>query len=782
MSQASLSSPNPWLSKLLKWWHHDWIQVVSVFVVINVLRMWPALWQAKTIYFGDNYSLLVPGRLFSVQWLKQGILPLWNPYIFSGISWIGDITHSIFYPTTLFFWLFHPAVALNVTVVAHLLLTMVGMYLLARWFSKNHSASLVVSVLWMVSSQVTGSLNNLQTLQSLAWLPWVMYASLFVHRSIKGGVFFALVILANLSAGYPQHVLSVLPVAAIFSLFVLSQEQPLSWRRLLGWVGRWLLTGLISLGLSAFLLWPFVETLLSSTRLVQSADQAARGSLHPLELIKLWVPYFFDAPALGLRWGPSWNTFPTAVPYFTPFGWLALVLTTKLKKLDAWQKFFLMWMAVTLVISLGSNLPGYTWMLDHIPFSTTMRYPSSWLVMTNICGLLLLAYNWSSLTISRHWQRWLLPLSLVGAALAAGAWVILRTNFGWVWQVLNAVTGQALANSIFHTPDRDQMILSLIAANVAVLLSIFGLTLWAWGQKRIWLVMLLIMAEAALSSQLIWVWGPNHIYDLPQATSLMETVRDPQHRLMTRNFNRPYTDFGSYWEALAVRAPFSDSFIDAQELAEPKHLERLRDGLTPDWNYVVSLPVANGYTTLVPLDYQMMWEGTGEARINALSYIPLDHRLLRQWAVKYYIVDEWFKIDEDFSAFPKIYDHYPWSVYELPTLSRFRLDNDEAIEIAELTETPNTIHLRFTNLPGHGYLKIADRYERGWIATVNDQEVRVENWGGLRAVPIAQGENRVVLEYRPMSFYLGVIITAGTTLGLASGWLLTWLKRRRTAR
>ena len=33
------------------------------------------------------------------------------------------------------------------------------------------------------------------------------------------------------------------------------------------------------------------------------------------------------------------------------------------------------------------------------------------------------------------------------------------------------------------------------------------------------------------------------------------------YRILTRNSNLPYTDYGSYWEAMVVRKPFSDSFV-----------------------------------------------------------------------------------------------------------------------------------------------------------------------------------------------------------------------------
>jgi hypothetical protein len=373
--------------------HLEWVQVVVTFWLISLVRFFPIFFQNKTFFFGDNYSLLVPGKLFSVSWLLQGIVPLWNPLIFSGITWVGDISQSLFYPSTLFFFL-PTAQALSVTVIVHLFLTMIGMYLLAKWLSKNHWSSLLVSVLWMVSSQVTGSANNLATLQSLTWLPWVLYAAILLPTSRNGFVLLTTTLALNLLAGYPQHILLLLPIAIAFSLIPYwtkdkgSQRIGWSWKR---WFIQWVVSGLLTLGITAFVFFPFVEALLGSTRTIQTSTQAARGSLHPAEVIKLFIPYFFDAPVLGLRWGPSWNTFPTALPYLTWFGLATLGLSIRKLFRNQQNKLIIVLTIFSFVISFGSFLPGFDWMLNTIPGMSAVRYPSSWLVITNLSLLLLLS-------------------------------------------------------------------------------------------------------------------------------------------------------------------------------------------------------------------------------------------------------------------------------------------------------------------------------------------------------------------------------------------------------
>jgi hypothetical protein len=83
--------------------------------------------------------------------------------------------------------------------------------------------------------------------------------------------------------------------------------------------------------------------------------------------------------------------------------------------------------------------------------------------------------------------------------------------------------------------------------------------------------------------------------------------------------NEPYTDYGMYWEALTIRAPFSDSFIDEKELRTYQTLQRMQMNLTPDWNMAYQVPLIHGYTTLMPKDFSSWWETDSTPGINAIG-------------------------------------------------------------------------------------------------------------------------------------------------------------------
>ncbi len=82
--------------------HREILVAIGCFTLLSLVIMFQFL-LGKTIYFGDNYYLMLPQKIFLVEQLKQGVVPFWNPYNFSGVPFLADINHAPFYPSTLLF-------------------------------------------------------------------------------------------------------------------------------------------------------------------------------------------------------------------------------------------------------------------------------------------------------------------------------------------------------------------------------------------------------------------------------------------------------------------------------------------------------------------------------------------------------------------------------------------------------------------------------------------------------------------------------------------------------
>jgi uncharacterized membrane protein YfhO len=73
-----------------------------------------------------------------------------------------------------------------------------------------------------------------------------------------------------------------------------------------------------------------------------------------------------------------------------------------------------------------------------------------------------------------------------------------------------------------------------------------------------------------------------------------------------------------------------------------------------------------------------------------------------------------------------------------------------------------------------GTLVLSELYYPGWEARVNGSPQRIDEMhGGLRGIPVPQGESVVTVDYEPESVMLGGILTLLTfafTLAAAAHW------------
>ncbi len=742
-----------------KWLSLPKVQVFLALVFLLSVRFSPFFSDQAPI-FGDNFSLMVPGKIFTAQWLKQGIIPLWNPTILGGIPWVGDINQSIFYPSTLLFTIFSPGWALNINLLFHLSLTFIGTYLLAKKLGIKHWGALVAAVIWTLSPQLTGTLNNISIIQSLAWVPWIVLAGINLNDQAKTWFKFSLLVTAQFLAGYPQHIIFTIALSVIFALFFKSSQKKTSWFK---WLRNWFMTGSITIGMSSFLWLPFLENLLSSTRMIQSSDQLTAGSLHPTELIKLIFPYLFEKPTAGYRWGANWNGFPNPGVYV---GWLGLLLPILLLKAKSLQKkdwFYLSLIGATLLVSLGGNLPGFVFIQQLLPLGSAMRGPSIVLLITTLVFSL-----WIGDLVSRFKQKKEFKLfnilwwiGIISSSILIG---IIYLNFNWLYQLISPY----IAEVSFFTQEKFQLLITAFSNHLWFHLLFLGLS--RWGLKKFKpLLIIALIGEMVFFTQGHLFFAPTSHYQI-ESEPIFAELNDPQTRVLTRNFNQDYTDYGAYWDALTIRQPFLDSYIDQLELEDWNHLKRMKDGLTPDWNMAYQIPMIHGYTTLLPQDMNQKFGKIEDVAINALPPISLENELLQDWAVSYYLVDTWFPYPTGVENLSPVATKDHWQLYKLKSLPRFRFTDGSLANMSNFKETPNRITFTTENEEVEKLI-MADRYDHNWQVRVNDHLVELENYQGMRSIELQPGLNQVEFYYFPTWFYTGLAISG--ILALAAFVCLT---------
>src|SRR6187401_1562653 len=76
-----------------------WLIAGGIFVAAALTLCWPML--AGQLINGSDYYLAGWGfRHFGAEyWRQHHAIPLWNPYIFGGLPYVGAAHGDVFYPT-----------------------------------------------------------------------------------------------------------------------------------------------------------------------------------------------------------------------------------------------------------------------------------------------------------------------------------------------------------------------------------------------------------------------------------------------------------------------------------------------------------------------------------------------------------------------------------------------------------------------------------------------------------------------------------------------------------
>lgn len=134
---------------------------------------------------GDLLPFLYPNYHFAAQSLQNGVIPLWNPHLYSGIPFAADAQSGLFYPPNLLVFLLSPNLSietLEYLAVFHFWLAGFGMFLflqhspLARKLHLHPIAAITGAIAFEFSDLFIVHFGNLNMIAVAAWLPLVMLA------------------------------------------------------------------------------------------------------------------------------------------------------------------------------------------------------------------------------------------------------------------------------------------------------------------------------------------------------------------------------------------------------------------------------------------------------------------------------------------------------------------------------------------------------------------------------------------------------------------------------
>jgi len=400
----------------------------------------------------ENYAW----KRFILQSLKQGEIPLWNPYTFAGEPFLANGQHSALYPFSLIFYVAPLWQAYGWFTVSQLWLAGVWMYLLARVLGLRRASAVIAAVTYQLSAFFVFSIVFTMIIAAAAWLPFILAMTELVIRqhpalggrparapwAVLGALGLGMIVLA----GHPEMMYPYTPfVVGVFALWRLAanlQFPIVNWKLSIGNLG-WLavMVGLgLALGAIQFL--PMLETgLLNFREGSASLSQVLSWSYPWRRIIAFFVPNFFGNESQHTYLDVlSWQTLPARVYDDGQYIWWGLktsvegaaylgILPLVLAVLGIFGAPTLVGRGVQGESRLKSAFQRLMDWLRHpyVPFFTVLALFSLALVFPT--GLYIVIYYLPGLGQLHTPFRWVFPYTLAMAVLAGfGADFLARTR------------------------------------------------------------------------------------------------------------------------------------------------------------------------------------------------------------------------------------------------------------------------------------------------------------------------------------------------------------------
>lgn len=257
----------------------------------------------------DLYGYFFPKYVYGSGELAAGRLPLWNPYEYGGLPFLGAGQPAVLYPPRVAaFALFGPTGALHALMVGHYLLLGAGAFLMLRVLGLGLAGAAFGTLVIALQPQMLASHYHPLRLAGFTWVPFVVAA--FVRCFERPGPAPALALGAagalQALAGYPEYVLDTAIALVLLAPFAASRS-PAAGRGALAVVGG----ALLALAVSAPQWVALAETYAASARAESRVEFLSGQGFDPASF----------GPGLE-----GWVNAVSTFGYLPTLGWIAVCL------------------------------------------------------------------------------------------------------------------------------------------------------------------------------------------------------------------------------------------------------------------------------------------------------------------------------------------------------------------------------------------------------------------------------------------------------------------------
>jgi hypothetical protein len=342
----------------------------------------------------DIMDIYLPWKYFVGESIRNGHLPLWNPFLNSGFPQMGD--PNTWYPVSWIIALFrrYDIYAVHFEHLLHLYIAAIGMYKIGQYYRMSRSTSILIGAAYMFSGFFVGNAQHTGWIISGAWFPFVYYY--FIQLKDKPGLLESLKLglcsFLMFSGGYPGIFISSGYIFLTFSIWIFLK---IALAKDFDLLKQWL--KFLSVSVLVFVLLSAV-VIVSSLDLTRHISRGTglpfdkshwgvlTGSLPPKALLTFLFSYTGTIKDQNF-WGAD---FSVVNCYFGVISLLILIFINFQKGVSFRIRSFTIIGVLFVLIALAEITPFRKWMYMFVPFMNLFRF-SAFFRMFAIFFLLLVA-------------------------------------------------------------------------------------------------------------------------------------------------------------------------------------------------------------------------------------------------------------------------------------------------------------------------------------------------------------------------------------------------------
>ncbi|NJN93454.1 MAG: hypothetical protein HC875_04860 [Anaerolineales bacterium] len=179
---------------------------LTFILILPLLLFWRWLLYGEVLFWGTTLLQFWPWHHLVRESLLAGEWPLWNPLLGNGTPLLANLQSAVFYPLNLLYLLLPVENGLTVSVVLHLALAGLFMYLYTRSLGLLPFAAALSALTYMFSGYIVGRTQFVVMVNAAAWLPLLLLLSdrLVRRRNPLDILALALALAVQLLAGHAQ--------------------------------------------------------------------------------------------------------------------------------------------------------------------------------------------------------------------------------------------------------------------------------------------------------------------------------------------------------------------------------------------------------------------------------------------------------------------------------------------------------------------------------------------------------------------------------------------------